>query len=286
MSHIEGKQPGDLYWQAWLPEGDARAVVLLAHGLAEHGGRYWHVGAAMNKRGYALYAIDHRGHGRSPGKRTLIDSMDAVVSDLHGLGEKAAGDHPGAPVFLYGHSMGGAIAFSYALRYQSELAGLILSGPALVVEGASPAMIAVGKLVAKIAPGAGVMQLDGSGVSRDPEVVSRYDSDPLNYRGKAAAKTLAEIVQVATIAPARLGEIKLPVLVIGGTADRLVSPKAVDLVEARVGSADKTFKRYEGLYHEVHNEPEKEEVLKDVLDWLDARVQPTGVVEATETSAP
>jgi alpha-beta hydrolase superfamily lysophospholipase len=288
MRHIEGTAPGgggiDLYWQGWLPDGELKAVVLLAHGLAEHGGRYAHVGSAFSERGYGLFAIDHRGHGKSPGKRTLIDSMDTAAADLHSFAGRVAEKHPGVPVFLYGHSMGGAIALTYALKHQAELAGLILSAPAVVVENVSPVTVAVGRLLARVAPGAGILQLDGSAVSRDAAVVARYDSDPLNYRGKVAARTAAEILAVAQTAPARLPELTLPVLTFQGTADRLVSPRAAVLVHEKAGSADKTLKRYEGGYHEMHNEPEQAQVLGDILDWMDARAGATAQARAEETS--
>lgn len=276
MRHIENHTSGGsgkkLYWQAWLPDGDAKAIVFIAHGLAEHGGRYAHVGAALADRGYAVYAIDHRGHGQSGGQRSQIDSIDQVVADLHAFTAVMRSDHPGVPVFLYGHSMGGAVAFAYALRHQSELAGLVLSAPALVIENVNPATVIVGKLLSRVAPGAGIVQLDGSAVSRDPEVVKAYDADPLNFRGKVPARTAAEILAISTAAPDRLPELTLPVLVFQGSADRLVSPKAAPLVHDRAGSADKTLRVFEGGYHEMHNEPEQAEVIAMVGDWLDAHV--------------
>jgi acylglycerol lipase len=276
MRHIENTTSGGsgkkLYWQGWLPDADPKAVVFIAHGLAEHGGRYAHVGAALSDRGYAVYAIDHRGHGKSAGQRSQIDSIDQVAADLHAFVAVMRDNHPGLPVFLLGHSMGGAIAFAYALRHQSELAGLILSAPALVIEDVNPVTVAVGKLLSRVLPGAGILQLDGSAVSRDPEVVKAYDTDPLNFRGKVPARTAAEILAIADSAPSRLPELTLPLLVFQGSADRLVSPKAAPLVHAKAGSADKTLKLYEGAYHETMNEPEKAEVIALVADWLDARV--------------
>ena len=274
MRHIENRTKGgsgiELYWQGWLPDGDAKGVVFIAHGLAEHGGRYAHVGEAMANRGYAAYAIDHRGHGKSGGKRTQIDSIGQTVADLHAFMAVMRDHHPNVPVFLLGHSMGGAIAYAYALEHQPQLAGLILSAPALVIEDVNPVTMAMGKLLSRLAPSAGVVQLDGTAVSRDPAVVKAYDDDPLNYRGKVAARTAAELVALADSAPDRLPEISLPVLVFQGTADRLVPAKAALLVHEKVSSADKTLKLYEGLYHETMNEPEQGDVIGAVIDWLDA----------------
>ncbi len=276
MRHVENETSGGsglkLYWQGWLPDTDPKAIVFIAHGLAEHGGRYAHVGSALADRGYAVYAIDHRGHGRSEGQRSQIDSVGQTVADLHAFTAVMRDHHPGLPLFLLGHSMGGAIAFAYALEHQDQLAGLILSAPALVIEDVSPVTVTVGKVLARIAPGVGVLQLDSGAVSRDPEVVRAYDTDPLNFRGKVPARTAAEILAVSKAAPARLPELRVPLLVFQGSADRLVSPKAAPLVHARAGSADKTLKVYEGLYHETMNEPERDEVIALVGDWLDSRM--------------
>jgi lysophospholipase len=269
---FEGREGATIRWQAWLPDAPPHAVVLLAHGLAEHGGRYAHVGAAMSERGLGVYALDHRGHGRSSGARTQIDSIEHTVDDLHTLATEVGARHDAAPTFLLGHSMGGAIAFAYALRHQDELAGLVLSAPALVIEGVSPLTIAAGRLLSKVAPGAGVLQLDGTAVSRDPEVVKRYDSDPLNYRGKIVARTGAELVAMARVAPERLPELRLPLLVMQGTADRLVPVKAAQLVYDRAGSQDKTIKTWDGLYHEILNEPEQQQVLAEMIEWIEARM--------------
>ena len=278
MRHIENRTKGgsgvELYWQGWLPDGEPRGLVFIAHGLAEHSGRYAHVGEALAARGYGVYAIDHRGHGRSEGKRTLIDSVDQTVEDLRAFAATMRSSHPGIPVFLLGHSMGGAIAYAYALKYQRDLRGLVLSAPAVVIENVNPVTLAVGKVLSRVAPGAGVVQLDATAVSRDPEIVRRYDTDPLNYRGKVAARTAAELVDLANAAPERLREITLPLLVFQGSADRLVPVKASQLVHEKAGSTDKTLKTYEGLYHETMNEPEKDEVIAMVAEWLDSHLAP------------
>ena len=273
MNGVEGDFPGiggaRIFYRAWMPEAVPRAVVLLSHGLAEHSGRYAHVADRLTASGYAVYAVDHRGHGRSGGKPSLIDRIDHTVEDLHSLSGLAVRAHPGQLVFLIGHSMGGAIAAAYALKYQAELGGLVLSAPALVIEGVSPIQMRVGKLLSAIAPGAGILQLDATAVSRDKDVVRAYESDPLNFRGKIPARTGAELIKLAAEAPVRLKDLRLPILVIQGTADRLVPPRAGQLVVDAVSSPDKTLKMYDGLYHEVFNEPEKDKVLSDVVEWLD-----------------
>ena len=269
---FDGRDGARIFWQAWLPEGEPEAVVLLSHGLAEHSGRYAHVGAGMSGKGLGVYALDHRGHGKSSGPRTQIDSMDHAVADLHTFAGVVKQRHPNTPTFLLGHSMGGAIAFAYALSYQDELQGLILSAPAVVIEGVSPVTITAGKLLSKVAPNAGVLKLDGTAVSRDPEVVKRYESDPLNYRGKVVARTGAELVALADQARRRLPELRLPVLVMQGTADRLVPVKAASLVYDNVSSPDKAIKTWDGLYHEILNEPEQQQVLAEMIEWIGARI--------------
>ncbi len=273
MKNIEGEFNGvgqvRIFYRAWLPDAAPKAVVLLSHGVAEHSGRYAHVAGRLASAGYAVYAVDHRGHGRSGGKRSLVDRFDHAVEDLNQLYALARDAHPEGRVFLIGHSMGGAIAALYALTYQDQLAGLVLSAPALVVEGVSPILHRVATLLSAIAPGAGIVQLDAKAVSRDPVVVREYETDPLNFHGKVPARTAVELVKLAGEAPSRLRELRLPILVVQGTADGLVPPRAGRLVVDSVTSPDKTLRMYDGLYHEVFNEPEKDLVLDEVVEWLD-----------------
>src|SRR4051812_2586618 len=141
-THEEGRFGGEgsveIYWQAWLPEGEPRAVIVLAHGASEHGGRYAWTGEELTRRGYAVYAIDHRGHGRSAGDRAVIDRMRNAVEDLHTLVERAARAHPGRPLVLLGHSMGGAVALAYTAEHEGGPDALVLSGPPAAPQGAPP----------------------------------------------------------------------------------------------------------------------------------------------------
>ncbi|HEX2070957.1 MAG TPA: alpha/beta hydrolase [Thermoleophilaceae bacterium] len=260
----------EIYWRAWLPDARPRAIVLIAHGGAEHSGRYAWTAGQLTARGYAVYAIDHRGHGRSQGPRAYVDRVDNAVADLHALGDLARARHPALPVFLLGHSMGGLIALTYALRHQDELTGLVLSAPLAVIE-ANPATRLATRVLSAVAPRLPVYKIDGTTVSRDPEVVRAYDEDPLNHRGKLPARTIGELAAATARFPDRLPELRLPILTVYGTGDRLVDTAGSRLVDERSGSEDSTLIAYDGLYHEVLNEPERDRVIADVTGWIDSR---------------
>ena len=274
MTHVDGRFSGaggvDLFWQAWTP-ADPRAVVVIAHGAGEHSGRYEHVARRLVDAGYAVYALDHRGHGRSAGRRALVDRMDRVIADVRTLVGRAASENPGRPVFLLGHSMGGTISIAFAARHQDELAGLALSGPVAVLEAASPALRVVASVLSTLTPNLGVFGVDASLVSRDPEVVSAYRGDPLVFHGKLPARTVAELAAAVGRFPAEVPQIRLPLLVMHGTKDALAPVAGATMVHERAASSDKTLRLYEGLYHEILNEPEQQTVLGDLLSWLDDR---------------
>jgi acylglycerol lipase len=275
VRHQDGRLAGagglEIHWQAWLPEEEPQTVVLIAHGAAEHGGRYAWTATELAGRGHAAYAIDHRGHGRSAGPRSYVDRVENAVADLHSLSDLARERHPGAPVVLLGHSMGGAIALEYAFRHQDELAALVLSAPLAVLE-ANPLERAATRLLSRLAPRLPVYRIDATTVSRSPDVVRDYDRDPLNHRGRLPARTIGELLRTVGSLPERLPELRLPILVMCGTADRLVDPAGSRLVRDRAGSDDRTLIEYDGLYHEVLNEPERERVLADVAGWIEARL--------------
>jgi alpha-beta hydrolase superfamily lysophospholipase len=279
--HEEGRFEGaggvGIQWQAWLPDAEPRALVLLAHGAAEHSGRYAWTAGRLAARGHAVYALDHRGHGRSDGPRSFVDRLDNAVADLHRLSGLAQERHPGAPRYLLGHSMGGCISLGYALSHQDELSGLVLSAPFALLD-VNPVARFASRLLSRIAPRLPVYKIDGTTVSRDPEVVSAYDSDPLNHRGMLPARTIGELTEAVGELPERLPSLRLPILVVHGTGDRLVDPRGSELVRERSGSEDCTLIGYDGLYHEVLNEPERDRVLADVADWIEARLPARAVV--------
>lgn len=260
-----------LHARSWLPEVEPAATVVIAHGLGEHGGRYLHVAERLVRAGYAVYALDHRGHGRSAGPRANVGRFDWLVDDLHALVETARGSHAGRPVLLLGHSMGGAIALAYALAHQDALRALVLSAPALGAgETVSPLRLALVRLLSAVLPNVGALRLPAAAVSRDPAVVRAYEQDPLVFHGAVPARTVAELLRAMRGFPGAAGRLRLPVLVFHGTADSLVPLAGVQGVYERLGSADRTVTLYPGLYHEALNEPERERVLDDLVAWLAA----------------
>lgn len=268
---LSGARGRHIVWRSWTPEGPVRAVVALVHGLGEHSGRYGHVVARLAQEGYAVHAVDHRGHGRSDGPRALIEDVDHVVSDVDALVDQAAAAHPGAAVFMLGHSMGGLIGLRYALAHQDRLSGLVLSGTLAQVDAVPKPLELVGRTLSLIAPRAPLIAIDAALVSRDPAVVEAYRSDPLVHHDKLPARTAVQVADAAAALPSTVGAITVPVLILYGSADGLCPPSGSVMLGERIGAADKTVKAYDGLFHEILNEPEREAVLEDIVAWLDAR---------------
>jgi len=188
---LDGVGGVEIWWQAWLAEGP-RASVVLAHGAREHSGRYAHVAEALNHRGYSVWALDHRGHGRSGGHRLLIDRLEYALADLRSF-VAVAREELGRKPFLLGHSMGGLISTAFAIRYQEEIEGLILSGPLAALEAASPATRAASFILTRVTPTLGVFPVDATRISRDPEVVRAYVEDPLVPVHRLPVRTVAEL---------------------------------------------------------------------------------------------
>ena len=275
MKHQEGTFRGirssKIYYQTWLPEGEPKASLLLVHGLAEHSGRYMNVVNHLVPAGYAAYGLDHVGHGKSDGDRVYVDRFEDYIVTLKAFFDMIREWQPEKPVFLIGHSMGGLIGAAYLLDHQNELAGAVLSGICVKIpDNISQATIIMGKVLSIIAPKAGVVQLDANFVSRDPAVVDAYVNDPLVYTGKTTARLSAEMLKTMQLVTEQAHKIELPILLVQGSDDKLVDPCGAELLYDTVGSEDKTIKLYDGLYHEVFNEPEQDQVLNDVQTWLEA----------------
>jgi len=262
-----------IYYQSWQPEGEAKAVLLIVHGLAEHSGRYKNVVDHFVPLGYAVYGIDHVGHGKSSGTRVYVCRFWEYTQTLKTYFDMVRRWQPDKPIFLMGHSMGGLIGAVYLLDHQAELSGAILSGPAIKPHGSvSSAFVFVGEVISALMPKMGVILLEAEGVSRDPAVVQAYVNDPLVCRGKVTARLSTELARAMRRVAAEAANIRVPILVLQGSADRLVDPKGAQMLYGAVSSTDKSIKVYEGLYHEVYNEPEHDRVLGDVEAWLEAHL--------------
>jgi alpha-beta hydrolase superfamily lysophospholipase len=278
MRQREIRLPGcreiELLGRAWLPDEGPRRVVVVSHGLGEHSGRYEALATRLVEAGCAVYAVDHRGHGRSGGVAPAnIDRFDYVVSDLGTFVGRAQREHPGTPTILFGHSMGGLVALDCALRNPRVLTGLVLSAPALAPGEAVPGFRrTVAGILAKIAPNAGVLAIEASAVSRDPAVVRAYQQDPLVFHGSVPARTAVELLQAMESVAGRAHQLRLPLLVQHGSADRLVPLAAVQPLYQRLGDPKlRTLRVYEGLFHEIYNEPERDRVIRDLEAWLEAQ---------------
>jgi acylglycerol lipase len=277
MKHTEGtfKSVRDLniYYQAWLPEGDVKAVLFVVHGLGEHCGRYTNVVNHFVPLGYAVYGLDHIGHGKSDGGREQVERFEDFTEPLTTYYNMVKGWQPGKPIFILGHSLGGLITSYYLLDHQADFKGAIISAPAIKIgEDIPQATITMSKVLSAIAPKAGVLALDATAISRDPEVVKTYVNDPLVFHGKTPARLAAEMLKAMQRVTTEVDKISLPFITIQGSADKLVDHAGTQMLYDKAASKDKTIKLYDGFYHEVFNEPERAIVLKDVETWLQAHV--------------
>jgi alpha-beta hydrolase superfamily lysophospholipase len=275
MQHVESAFTSydglSIYHQAWLPESAPKSVVLLVHGLAEHSGRYAYLAGQLNESGHAVRALDHRGHGRSQGKRAYLKSYDEFMRDLVQFREAVERAHPDVPLVVLGHSMGGNLAVGHVLDHQAGVRGLVLSAPALAPGSSlSPAKIKLAMAIAKVAPALRLEGLDAEGISRDRAVVDAYLADPLVYTGKVSAGLAAALLGSMQRFPTRYAELRLPILLQQGTADRLVDSRGTKALEAAAVNAKVTSHYYDGFYHEVYNEPERESAISDLVTWLDS----------------
>ena len=277
MNHIEGNFKGvrntKTYYQAWLPEGKVKAMLLVIHGLGEHCGRYMNVVNHFVPLGYAVYGYDHIGHGKSEGMREVVERFEDYTNTLTVYCEMVKSWQAGKPLFLVGHSMGGLITSCYLLDHQIDFRGAVISAPLVKASGnISQVTIFMGKILSALAPKMGLLPVDARSISRDPEVVKAYVSDPLVFHGKTPARLAAELLKAMRRVTAEADKITLPFFVVQGNADRLVDPAGAQMLYDQASSKDKAIRIYEGYYHEVFNEPEHGRVLKDVETWLAAHI--------------
>lgn len=262
-----------IVYDVWTPDTRPRGLVILAHGYGEHARRYDHVAARFAAAGLITYALDHRGHGRSGGKRVYLRDISEYTGDFHTLVGIAAGDHPDLPRIVLGHSMGGAIVFAYGVDHPGDYTAMVLSGPAVAAqESVSSMIVLLAKVMGRLAPGMPVEEIPADAVSRDPEVVAAYESDPLVHRGRLPAGIGRALIELGETMPQRASDITAPLLVVHGDADSLIPVHGSRRLVECVGSTDVHLKVYPGLYHEVFNEPERDLVLDDVTAWIEAKL--------------
>ncbi len=272
---VEGRLDGaggiELFWQGWSPGPDmAAGVLLICHGLGEHSARYGSVVDALAPDGWAVYGLDHRGHGRSGGRRTHVDRYADLLDDFETFRRHVAARHEGVAVFLLGHSLGGQIALAYALDHPEALGGLVLSAPTLASAAVPKAAVPVLRLLARIAPTLRPTGIDDTKISKDPAVVADYRADPLVHHGNPTLGLASALYTQFEVLPERARALRLPLLLQHGTADALSDPAGSRLLETTNGSPDSTVCWYDGLWHEIYHEPERERPLADLREWLAA----------------
>ena len=276
MQHTEGKFNAsdglELYDQAWRPDGETKAVLAVVHGYGEHSGRYLNPVNYFVPRGYALYAYDLRGHGKSAGQRGHINRFDEYLSDTDIFLKRVREQQPGRKVFLLGHSLGGLIVAAYAQDHPGELPGLIMSSAFLSFKMQVPGWKAmVGRVMSALNPAMTMKNdLSASLLSHDPAVVAAYDADPLNHH-VATARWFTEIVAAQARTLDRAGQVTIPVLALYAGADQIADPEGSALFFERVKLTDKAAHRYDGYYHETFNEVDKDTVFRDLEVWLAMR---------------
>lgn len=267
-----------LRFRAWQPTG-AQAVLLVLHGLAEHSGRYLHVGARFSGAGYAVYALDFRGHGQSAGPRVHVAAFDEFLEDVDALRAVAEAQHPGRPLIVVGHSHGGLVALRYVLARPSGLAAAILSSPLLGVHPssrASPGLIILARVLSVLRPGMLLPnRVDASLLSHDPEVGRAYRADPL-VSHRVSPRWFTSAMRAMRQAHEGAPHLALPLLLMVSGADRIVDPEASLRFAAHAPRDKLDLVLWDGLYHEMFNEPERETVFARMEAWLEARVSPVG----------
>jgi alpha-beta hydrolase superfamily lysophospholipase len=262
----------NIFYKCWLPKDDIKAVLLVVHGLAEHSGRYMNIVNEFVPMGFAVYALDHIGHGKSDGIRGYVNRFSDYTNTLKIYLDKVLLWQTGKPIFLIGHSMGGLISAEFLVNYDTELAGVIFSAPSIQApKKTSIWLVMAGKLLSKFLPKVKLIKLTSSSVSSDQKVVNQYFDDELVYNGKTTARLAYEIFISMEMLVKNLYKINLPIIIFQGSQDKLVHPDGAQLLFESVQSSDKTLKIYSEMYHEVFNEPDHEKVLNDLRYRLESR---------------
>lgn len=288
VSHAEVTLQGDdglaLYARRWAGSEPARGVLVVVHGLKDHSDRYATFAGALARAGYAVYALDLRGHGRSAGPRVTVDDFDHYVADVARLLAHAQAEHPGLPTFVFGHSMGGVIVTTLVETRRPTLAGMILSAPAIGLD--APAFQAAGVVGIGATPGLGGLPLFEPSTpefSSRGEVVADMTRDPLIHNAGAPVHTAAELLGAMGRAWDRASQVTTPIVILHGTADRLTAPAASRDFLRRVSTPDRTLLLYDGAWHDLVHEPAAPQITTDVQAWMHARLTGPATAPALPT---
>lgn len=263
---------GQLAAASWVP-AEPQAIVIVIHGHAEHLGRYQLLITELVAYRYAVYGLDHHGHGRSSGVRGLALRFDAYTDDVETLVERARAEHPGLPVVVFGHSMGGLIAVQFALKHNDDLAALVVTGSALVIdEGVRELDRKIGGVLAKVMPAAGIPRRSEDKLSLDPFISTQFGIDHRTNHGPTRAATAIGMLEAGIDARSQAGSLTLPLLILHGAEDTLTYPSgSLQLFEA-AASQDKTYETLPGLKHEILNEASRHETVARILTWIGERI--------------
>ncbi len=273
-STSQTKVDNELFQQIWQPDGEIKAVICLIHGLGEHSSRYAHVAEYFRSKGYVVAAFDLRGHGKSQGQRGHYASLETALDDIRVFIDSTIAQFPGKPVFLYGHSLGGVMVLNYALKIKNSLTGVIATSPGLAAgDKVAPWKLSLGKLLYSIVPTFSMANgLDVENISRDKDVVRKYKADPLVH-DKITARFGLDFLNAGLWASEHAKEFKLPLLLMYGTGDHIVSCEAIRAFATSAPNV--TFHEWDGYFHELHNEPEKAEVFEFTDQWMQSQIAKT-----------
>jgi alpha-beta hydrolase superfamily lysophospholipase len=287
VRHLEGRFTASagtrLFYQAWIPDlGRPRAVLVNLHGLGDHSNLYPNLASRVPAAGIPLYAYDMRGNGRSPGQRAYLRGWHEYRDDLHAFLLKVTEWQPGTPLFLLGNSLGGLVVLEYALHHADGLAGVIAAAPPLGSLGVPPMLMALGRFFSRVVPRFSLrVGMDLTGLARDPAVVQAVLADPLFHR-RGTARLSTEVTAAIERVQAQAAALAIPILILHGSADRMVLPDGSRELFTKVRSVGSQLKEYPETYHGLFADLNAEEVIGDLLAWIDARLRASRTLAGDE----
>lgn len=267
-SSFQNKAGLKIFTRTWLPDNNPRGIIVITHGLNSHSGYYQWTAEQLTARNFAVYSFDQQGRGQSEGERFYTDNIYNSVADTDYVVELAKREQPNLPVFILGHSAGGVLACLYTLEHGEKLSGLICESFAFKVPAPDFAL-AVLKGISHLAPHLHTIKLKNEDFSRNPEVVAAMNNDPLIANESQPSKSMEQLVKADERLEKEFSTITIPVFILHGTEDKATKPSGSQFFYDHAGSADKTLKLYEGHYHDLLNDLDREIVINDMITWLE-----------------